>query len=72
MNSLATPDDAVANDAKYNLKCRVLMKRDVQFKDNSIQAKEIDDTPYVIADIEIINVLKQEFTDPSHKVINTS
>lgn len=40
------------------------MKIRVQQKDNSIELQNIDCTHCVCANIEIINILKQEFTDP--------
>ena len=71
LNSIAASDDCVATDAKYHFKCWVLMKRYVQQKDNSIETQEIEDIRYVVADIEIINILKQELDDPSHKIVTT-
>ena len=47
------------------------MKRYVQQKENSIETQEIEDIRYVVADIEIINILKQELDDPSHKIATT-
>ena len=65
INFIATSDDCVASDTKYHLKCWILKKRYVQQKDNSIETEEIEDIRYVVADIEIINILKQELDDPS-------
>ena len=71
LNSIAASDDYVASDTKYHLKCWVLMKRYVQQKYNSIKTQEIEDIRYVVAGMEIINILKQELDDPSHKIVTT-
>ena len=71
LNSIATPEDSIAIETKYHLRCWVLMKRAVQQKHWSIEAQEIDNT-HVIADIEIINYVQRELDDPSHKVITTT
>ena len=47
------------------------MKRYVQQKENFIETQEIEDIRYVVADIEIVNILKQELDDPSHKIATT-
>ena len=47
------------------------MKRYIQQKDNSIETQEIEDIRYVVADIEIINILKQELDNPSDKIVTT-
>ena len=70
LNPISNADDVVANDAKYQLMCWVLMKRTVQQKDKSIETQEIEDIHYVIADIEIINIVKAELGDPSQKIVN--
>ena len=48
------------------------MTRAVQQKDGSISIQEIHDTHYVVADIEIINFVKQELEDPTRKVLTTN
>ena len=48
------------------------MKRAVQQKDGSIYIQEIHDTHYVVADIEIINFVKQELEDSTRKVLTTN
>ena len=47
------------------------MKRYVQQKYNSIKTQEIEDIRYVVAGMEIINILKQELDDPSNKIVTT-
>ena len=48
------------------------MKRAVQQKDGSIYTQEIHDTHYVVADIEIINFVKQDLEDSTRKVLTTN
>ena len=64
LNSISSDDYVVANDAKYQLKCWVLMKRTVQQEDKSNETQEIEAMHYNIADIEIINIVKAELSDP--------
>ena len=71
LNSIAASNHCVPSDAKYHLKYSVLMNRYVQQKDNFIETQEFDDIRHVVADIEIINILKQELDDPSHKIVTT-
>ena len=47
------------------------MKRYVQQKDNSIETQELEGIHYIVAGIEIVNILKQELDDSSHKIITT-
>ena len=56
-----------ASDTRYHLKCWVLRKRNVQQKGKSIETQKIEDIRNVVADIEIINILKQD--NPSHKIV---
>ena len=69
LNSIAASADCVASDTKYHLRCWVDMKRHAKQIDNSIETQEIEDSRYVTADIEIINIIKQELGDPSHKIL---
>ena len=71
LNSIAASNHCVPNDTKYYLKYSVLMNRYVQQIDNFIETREFEDIRYVVADIEIINILKQELDDPSHKIVTT-
>ena len=72
LHIIPNAQDAVANDVKCHLRCWVDAKRKASAKDKSIQSQEIDNTNQVIADIEIINILKLELSDPSHQVINSN
>ena len=72
LNSIANANDGVALETKYHLRCWVVMKREVQQRDKSVETQEIDDTHFVIADLEILNYLRKELDDPSHKVITTT
>ena len=72
LNSIAASADCVASDTKYRLRCWVDMKRHAKQIDNSIETQEVEDSRYVIADIEIINIIKQELGDPSHKILTTA
>ena len=48
------------------------MKRALKQRDGSTCNDEIHDTHYVVADIEIINVVKQILEDPTRKVLTTN
>ena len=48
------------------------MKRAVKQRDGSTCNDEIHDTHYVVADIEIINAVKQILEDPTRKVLTTN
>ena len=48
------------------------MKSAAQQKDGSIYTQEIHDTHYVVADIEIINFVKQDLEDSTRKVLTTN
>ena len=71
-NSIANADDGVALETKYHLRCWVVMKREVQQINKLVETQEIDDTHFVITDLEILNYLRKELEDPSHKVITTT
>ena len=72
MNSIAGAEDAVANGIKYLLQCWVSAKQQVSLKDKSLEAPIVDETSFVIADIEILNMLPVELSDPSYKVITSN
>lgn len=58
MNSIPNPDDAVANDVKYHLKCWVTAQRSaVKVTTAQEEIQELDDLGRVIADVEIIGIV---------------
>ena len=72
LNSISSPDDSIANETKYHLRCWVDMKRAVKQKNGFISTQEIHETHYVVAGIEMINFVKQELEDPSRNVLTTN
>ena len=66
LNSVPDASDAVANDVQYHLTCWVLAQRDAHkntpSKNGEIQ--EMDDLDRVLADIEIINVVRYQLNSP--------
>ena len=70
-NHIMSANDAVAN-VNYHLRCWAATKQRVAIIDKSNASQEIDAKPNVIADIEIINILQTELSDPSHKIITTN
>ena len=72
LNSISSLDDSITNETKYHQRCWVDMKRAAQQKDGSIYTQEIHDTHYVVADIEIINFVKQDLEDSTRKVLTTN
>ena len=59
LNNIATRTDAVANDVKYHLKCWVSIQQSV-IKLTSDKILELDNLDHVIADIEIIDLVKSK------------
>lgn len=72
LNSISSLDDSITNETKHHQRCWVDMKRAAQQKDGSIYTQEIHDTHYVVADIEIINFVKQDLEDSTRKVLTTN
>ena len=71
MNHIRSASGAVANDVKCHLRCWAAAKQHVAITDKSYASPEIDMEPNVIADIEMVNILQTELSDPSHTVITT-
>ena len=66
LNSLSDPTDAVANDVQYHQLCWIYAQRDAQPpKDKVLNQKHC-----VIADIEILNAIKCELTNPTGVPMN--
>ena len=57
LNAVSNAADAVANDVQYHLKCWVNAQRSVA-NDSSDPIQEMNDIDSVLADIEIINVVR--------------
>ena len=63
MNSIPNTSDAVANDVQYHLKCWVISQRNaLKTASEKQEIKEIEDVNRVIADVEIIEIVRQNFT----------
>ena len=58
LNSINAADDAIANDAKYHLKCWVVKQR--ESATSVTEPQEIEKLSQVINDIELINVIENE------------
>ena len=54
------------------MQCWASVKQQVTLKDKSLEAQIVDETPFLIADIEILNMIRVELSDPSHKVITSN
>ena len=57
LNAVPNVADTVANDVQYHLKCWVIAHRSVA-NDSSDRIQEMNDIDSVLADIEIINVVR--------------
>ena len=66
MNSIPNSADAVANDVQYHLKCWILAERSTQVNPDEIQI--FDDTERVVADIEIIEIIRMDCNES--KIMN--
>ena len=70
LDSVPNAADAVANDVQYHLKCWVLAQRTTnQLTPDKSEIQEMDDVNKVLADIEIINIVKSTVCDRK-KVLN--
>ena len=69
LNSVPDAADAVANDVQYHLTCWVTIKRKASKTSVSeIEIQEIDDVNKVVADIEIVNIVKCAINNSETKV----
>ena len=62
LSTIPQAEDAVANDVAYHLKCWVLAQREVQKElliPNETEIQELEDVNRVIADIEIIDIVRR-------------
>ena len=73
LNTLCNAADAVANYVQYHQRCWLYTQRNVK-KTNNIHCDtdsiEINDTPRVISDIELLNVVKCEFNKKENTDLN--
>lgn len=69
LNSIPDPTDAVANDVVYHLTCWVKIKREAlkSSSANENTIPEIDNMDTVLADIEIISVVRCSLSDAEKK-----
>ena len=56
MNSISSSADTVASVAQYHLKCWILAERSIQVNPDEVQI--LDDTEGVVADVEIIEIVR--------------
>ena len=69
LNSVPDAADAVANDVQYHLTCWVTIQRKASKTSVSdIEIQEIDDVNKVVADIEILNIVKCAINNSERKV----
>ena len=68
--TISDPTDAVANDTKYHLSCWIYAQREADGEEAHKSIQNIDETSRVIPDIEIINIVKCEFSEPSNIPLN--
>ena len=69
LNNIATCADAIANDVKYQLNCWVSIQRSVM-KLTSDEIPELDNLDHVIADIEIIDLVKNNSSGDDGDMMN--
>ena len=69
LNNIATCTDAIANDVKYHLKCWVSIQRSVM-KLTSHEILELDNLDRVIADVEIIDLVKNNSSGNDGDMMN--
>ena len=63
MNTIPNSRDAVANDAKYHLKCWINTRRKaLKTMPEKQETEEIDDVNPVTADLKIIEIVRQNLT----------
>jgi hypothetical protein len=70
LNSVPNAADAVANDVQYHLKCWVLAQRNVHKQEIDSTTPEIDDVTRILADIEIINIVKYQLRNNADVVLD--
>ena len=73
LNTILLAEDAIANDVEYHLKCWVAVEREVQ---NDIlhekdEIQELEDVNRVIADIEIVEMVRESVNSKNVIDINT-
>ena len=68
MNSIPNFADAVANDVQYHLKCWILAERSIQVNLDEVQI--FNDTKRVVADIEIIEIVRTNCNESKIRNMN--
>ena len=72
MNTIANSRDAVASDVKYHLKCWVNTQRKaLKTMPEKKEIQETEDVNRVIADLEIIEIVRQTLTGDCILEMNT-
>ena len=61
LNAISLAEDAIANDVEYQLKCWVAVQRKVQndILNKKDEIQELEDVNRVIADIEIVEMVRE-------------
>ena len=73
LNTILLAEDAIANDVEYHLKCWVAIQREVQndILNENDEIQELEDVNLVIADIEIVEMLRESVNSNNVIDINT-
>ena len=73
LNTILLAEDAIANDVEYQLKCWVAIQREVQndILNENDEIQELEDVNLVIADIEIVEMLRETVNSNNVIDINT-
>ena len=73
LNTIPLAEDAIANDVEYHLKCWVAIQREVQ--NDTLNEKdvimELEDVNRVIADIEIVEMVRESVNNNNVIDMNT-
>ena len=73
LNTIPLAEDAIANDVEYHLKCWVAIQREVQndtLNEKDV-IKELEDVNRVIADIEIVEMVRENVNSNNAIDMNT-
>ena len=73
LNTIPLAEDAIANDVEYHLKCWVTIQREVQndtLNEKDV-IKELEDVNRVIADIEIVEMVRESVNNNNVIDMNT-
>ena len=73
LNTIPLAEDAIANDVEYHLKCCVAVQRKVQndILNEKDKIQELEDVNRVIADIEIVEMVRENVNSNNAIDMNT-